>query len=79
MKYTTRKVIPYKQHLYFKSQGCNRGLSIKVFLRFLFDFQIKLGKSQRKEELDGIVDDLDSTEDGEACEEAHCAANQTKS
>ena len=40
--------------------------------------QINLCDSQREEELESIVDDLDPTEDGESSEEAHCAANQTK-
>ena len=34
---------------------------------------------RREEELDHIVDDLDSTEDGEASEETHRPANEAKS
>ena len=30
--------------------------------------------SQREEELESIVDDLDATEDGESSEKAHCAS-----
>ena len=31
-----------------------------------------------QEVLDGVVDDLDPTEDGEACEETHGAANKSQ-
>ena len=50
-----------------------------MVLIFVFDFQINLADSQREEELNDIVDDLDSTEDGEASEKTHRSANQTKS
>ena len=36
------------------------------------------GNLQRNKKLDCIVDNLDPTEDGEACEEPHGAANETK-
>ena len=40
--------------------------------------QIRPSYSQWQEELDGKVYDLDPTEDGEACEEPHGAANEAK-
>ena len=36
------------------------------------------GGSEGREELDGVVDDLDTTEDGEAGEESHGAADEAE-
>ena len=43
-----------------------------------FEKSIKWPQPKREEESDGIVDDLDPTEDGEASEETHCPSNQTQ-
>ena len=49
-----------------------------MVLIFVIASQLYLVDSQGEEELDGIVDDLDATEDGEAGEETHCASDQSK-
>ena len=40
--------------------------------------KINLCHSQREEELESIVDNLDATEDGESSKETHRATDQTK-
>ena len=50
----------------------------EVVLVLVSTDQINLCDSQREEELESIVDNLDSTEDGESSEEAHCATYQSK-
>ena len=50
-----------------------------MVLIFVIASQLYLVDSQGEKELDGIVDDLYAAEDGEAGEETHCAADQTKS
>ena len=49
---------------------------IPNFLMFLW--QIRPSDSQGHEELAGVVDDLDPTEDGEAGEEPHGAADEAE-
>ena len=46
---------------------------------FCLPLILSLVQSQWEEELGKEVENLDPTEDGEAREESHCAANQTKS
>ena len=58
-----RITIKYEQLLL--ESNTNHSYSISIF-----DFLEK--------ELDSKVDDLDSTEDGEASEESHCPSNQTQ-
>ena len=40
--------------------------------------QISLPHPERGKELDGVVDDLDPTEDGEASEETHRSSDEAK-